>query len=164
MCVTRTCLSSGARQADKPSWATKCFVGDRREAGSVLVACDILQDTGMSPVAAAIQCLCAPAAVSAAWSMSGFVAWSQVLPPVSCWGLFFHPKLIILLQNSEDLTKICPALLALLKTSYWLLISQGPCVSKKPVCTHGMHAFVSSCFAKHLLSFWMLCNPQRALY
>lgn len=170
VCVTRTCLNSGAKEADKPNWATKRFAGGQ-ETGEkqvlllwLLTYCRTLECLLQSSVDVLL------AAVSATWSMSethpGTVLWSQLLPPVPCWWLLVSPFPTpaggILWWNSEDLTKICPTLLALLKTSYWLLISQGPCVSKKPISTHGMRAFVSTCFPKHLVSFWMLCNPKLA--
>lgn len=130
------------------------------------MAGDILQDTGMSPVFMCSQQLWVlhdPCLTPTLGESSG-ASFSHLALAGGCLWLLFHPIThagSILLWNSENLTKICPALLALLKTSYWLLISQSPCVSQKSYF-HSWYA--SICFPEHLVSFWMLCNPQLAIY
>lgn len=99
VCLTRTCLNSGAKGADEAELSHRRFcrrTGYGREAGSALVACDTLQDTGMSPRTLLQPSICVLlAALRAPWSVSethtGTLVWSQFVPPACCWWLLVAP-------------------------------------------------------------------------
>lgn len=95
VCVTRTCLNSGTKEAGKLGWATKYSAGGQ-ETGEKQVL--LLWLVTYCRTLECLQCLCVyvlPAAVSATWSMSdthtGRELWSQFLPPGSCWWLLVTP-------------------------------------------------------------------------